>query len=1363
MRCPRGRDPVTAPQSEKIVSDPLSSLIPDEPYDELAPPSLPELAVASWSAVRVEDYSGPVAREVQVLVDLAQLAANRKAAEEQMAAQFDAATRSATRSLESARQAFDAELETARRDAANDVSEMRRHALTRFQTESAAVQQELTDLERRTDEEFHGTQQRAFQKLKESRWEAEAVFEAAKVVGPKQLGQLEHTLGTWRERVRVEKEEADRLLSDWGFQELRDGALPVEPLEIPPGDLAGRLQHCVDLVSGLRGELSELSLPALVRSLLLIWGAILVGVLLGAVLFALQLPPIVAVAAAVIVTVMGIGLRWYLRRVAASQMLETYPALCQAAQHAEGLMQAALDESRARAASRLTELTARHQATLSAADQQYDATIGEINSQRDERIAQASSYPQKLAEITARRDRDLELAEAHRQRTAADIARREGQWFTIAQQHQKLVDQVTTRRVQQAQAVTQAWDDGLHRAVREIVALRGETTEASLGWLSDWNALAEGWQPAASVPSGIRFGDLRVRMAQIPGGVPEDPTQAALTPDDFTLPALLTFPDRLSLLLRAPASARAVAAEVLQAVMLRLLVLVPPGKLRFTIIDPVGLGENFAAFMHLADFNEQLVTSRIWTEPRHIEQRLADISEHMENVIQKYLRNEYQTIEQYNREAGEIAEPYRFLVIAGFPTNFNEAAQRRLLSIAASGARCGVYVLMVADAQMPTNRGGVSLRDLEACATTLIWRDGRFVWKDDLFGQFELTLDDLPSPEAVTEILQTAGRYALDASKVEVPFAVIAPPAEEFWTSSARAGIDVPLGRAGATRLQALKLGKGTSQHVLVAGKTGSGKSTLLHALVTNIAVRYSPDEIELYLIDFKQGVEFKTYASHSLPHARVVAIESDREFGVSVLGRLDGELKLRADRFRAAGVQDLAGFRDAEPGISMPRILLIVDEFQEFFVEDDKISQDASLLLDRLVRQGRAFGIHVLLGSQTLAGTYSLARSTLGQMAVRIALQCSEADAHLILSDDNSAARLLSRPGEAIYNDSNGLIEGNHPFQVVWLSDETRDSYLEEVPALLARSGIVPRPQVVFEGNIAADPARNHLLAELLAAGRPDQAPLAPHAWLGDAVAIKDPTLVTFRRQSGGNLLMVGQNEESALGILTTSMVSLAAQLPCEASDGTRFYVIDGSAAGSVESQCLGQLPELTSDPARLVNPRELPAAVNDLAMELQRRNQSTESQFAPVFVFVYGLQRLRDLRKSEDDYGFSRSSENRPPDPSKQFATLLREGPAVGIHTIVWCDSVNNLNRAWDRQTLREFELRVAFQMSVNDSSTFIDTPAAGKLGTHRAFFHSEEQAILEKFRPYRWPEADWLRLVRQQLGGAEQKSRSQPAVMD
>ena len=142
------------------------------------------------------------------------------------------------------------------------------------------------------------------------------------------------------------------------------------------------------------------------------------------------------------------------------------------------------------------------------------------------------------------------------------------------------------------------------------------------------------------------------------------------------------------------------------------------------------------------------------------------------------------------------------------------------------------------------------------------------------------------------------------------------------------------------------------------------------------------------------------------------------------MLEGLDRELSRRGELFRETGVQDIASFRKARPDVRMPRVLLVIDEFQEFFLDDDRVSQGASMLLDRLVRQGRAFGIHAILGSQSLGGAYSLARSSMGQMGVRIALQCSEADSQLILSDENLAARLLSRPGEAIYNDAGGRVD---------------------------------------------------------------------------------------------------------------------------------------------------------------------------------------------------------------------------------------------------------------------------------------------------------------------------------------------------
>ncbi len=614
------------------------------------------------------------------------------------------------------------------------------------------------------------------------------------------------------------------------------------------------------------------------------------------------------------------------------------------------------------------------------------------------------------------------------------------------------------------------------------------------------------------------------------------------------------------------------------------------------------------------------------------------------------------------------------------------------------------------------------------------------------------------------------GDKARFSGRVEVPFSCIVPTVDKWWTADSSGGIDAPLGRAGALKLQSLKLGSGTSQHVLISGKTGSGKSTLMHVLITTLALQYSPDEVELYLVDFKKGVEFKTYARYALPHARVIAIESEREFGLSVLQRLDAELRTRGDLFRNQGVQDIKGYRSAQPHARLPRILLIIDEFQELFVEDDRIAQEAALLLDRLVRQGRAFGIHVLLGSQTLGGAYSLARSTIGQMAVRIALQCSESDAHLILSEDNTAARLLTRPGEAIYNDANGLYEGNHPFQVVWLPDNERDEYLQQIAQMAARKNCVIVPPIVFEGNVLADPSENTELKELLAAESwPESSPV-PHAWLGSAVAIKEPTAARFIRQNGSNLLLVGHRDEAALGVLANCMISLAAaHLPGEgkgdgrilneapsgqhgqkepvAFSGARFYILDGIRADAPEASFWNRLNSALPHAMKIANPRGAADLLGEIFAELASRQEQSEEHAPPIYLIIYDLARFRELRKDEE-FSFSSLENNKPASPAKQFNAIVREGPAMGIHTLLWCDSYNNVSRFLDRQSLRDFEMRVLFQMNATDSSNLMDSPDASRLGIHVAIFYDESQGRMEKFRPYGLPTSEWLSRVKEQL---------------
>jgi len=817
-------------------------------------------------------------------------------------------------------------------------------------------------------------------------------------------------------------------------------------------------------------------------------------------------------------------------------------------------------------------------------------------------------------------------------------------------------------------------------------------------------------------------------------------TRTALGSTHITVPLLLGVPNHASVLFETKQSGQHQVIGALNNLVLRLLTSAAPGRLAFTIFDPVGLGQNFAGIMHLADFEERLINSRIWTQQAQIEERLGDLNEHIEKVTQMYLRNEYASLAEYNAQAGRLAEKYHFLVIADFPTNFSEVAVKRLHSIAASGPRCGVHLLIHWDQRKAAPVEFVP-EELRKNAICIVPKGDGFAIANANWEGVQLSLDAPPDAELATQLLQQIGKDSTDSYRVEMPFAEVAPDDNELWSLDTTNELRVPIGRTGATKLQYLALGQGTRQHGLVAGKTGSGKSTLFHVIITNLSLWCSPEQVEFYLVDFKKGVEFKTYATHKLPHARVVAIESDREFGLSVLQRVDDELKRRGDLFRKHNAQNVAGYKSGGGTEPMPRVLLLIDEFQELFVEDDRVSQGAALLLDRIVRQGRAFGIHVLLGSQTLGGAYTLARATIGQMVVRIALQTNEADAYLIMSEDNPAPRLLSRPGEAIYNDDGGAIQGNSPFQVVWLPDRIRDEWLDKSSALAASRRVAASP-IIFEGNAPASIQDNPLLKSLLDSDSL-QVSSSPKAWLGAPNSIKGPTEVTLRRQSGNHLRVVGQREETALGMVGIALISLASQL---AKTSAQFLIFDCSAPDSAESRFLSRIARLIPHGVKLVQASEADEVMAGLAVEQQQRADGVATAGPETFLFIHGLQRNKKLRFDEE-MSFSLDADAGK-NPGLLLNKLICEGGGLGFHVIATCDSYNNVMRMLSRKALSEFEMRVVFQMSANDSASLIESPAANDLGLHRAILFNGQQGWTETFRPYALPDNAWLEEAGQKL---------------
>jgi hypothetical protein len=806
------------------------------------------------------------------------------------------------------------------------------------------------------------------------------------------------------------------------------------------------------------------------------------------------------------------------------------------------------------------------------------------------------------------------------------------------------------------------------------------------------------------------------------------------------------------------AKSRETSQLAMRNLLLRAVTAIPAGMLHVTVIDPEGLGKQYSWLMHLADIAPELVNHRVWTQPIHIADQLALTARHIEDIIQQSLRNQYRNLYEYNQQAGPMAIPYRLILWSGFPFGLDDSSWQSLCSILSSGSRCGVGVLLdwSTNIQWPTFADRQKLLEFalhgivkapSETSTKPTSSIGQASCPEMLISTPEfqgvpIRLAMPPDEGTVARIMQKHLIAATNIGKRVVPFDSLKKGAELSQRKQSADGLAIPIGISDAGRVQYLSLGEGTSQHVLIAGKTGSGKSSLLHTLISSSAMEYAPDQLRLVLLDFKKGVEFQVYSELQLSHTDIIGIESRREFGLSTLEYLDKVLSARGEAFRTWGIQDLPSLKRKHPEIKLPRILIVIDEFQELFVEDDKLSQQAAMLMDRIVRQGRSFGMHLVLASQTLGGAYSLPRTTLAQMAVRIALQCDSADAMLILGEDNTAAERLRYSGQGIYNAGGGRLEANENFQVAYLPkteqvERLRELPVEPIPHSPLTNSIGRR--IVFEGHKLAvwepDTIGNLLKpvqpSDKIYLGDKQSVELTNTAWvLGDSVSIEPPVLRVLSRSPGRNALIVANHDDLVASVIG-SWLATERNRP---GSSTAFRILDGSRSEDTAIQQIlkearsGSRPE--SD-CEISNLRDVESTMESLHTELTKRLNQPNETYRSLVVMVLNLARFRELRR-EEDYSFGSSGEAGLK-PDAVLAKLLSDGPSVGIHVCLWSDSASTLSRWLSRGSMRDIEVRVMAQMSANDSNQLIDSNQANRLDRYVMLLHDDADGRSVKFRPF------------------------------
>lgn len=857
------------------------------------------------------------------------------------------------------------------------------------------------------------------------------------------------------------------------------------------------------------------------------------------------------------------------------------------------------------------------------------------------------------------------------------------------------------------------------------------------GWQYD---LWENWDPTTSKEDGyIRIGELIEERSD----------------GRYIVPAFLPFiGEGKTIILRCDESSKKLVESYMQSIIVRTALMLPH-QARYTLLDPAGNGLAFPMRKQLANVRESSGDVR-----RDLDIVIQDI----QRIIANYLNQEIRSIEKVAPNI-RSNEKFQFVFAADFPNSYDRRVIEALQSIGNTGMPAGVYLFIQYNQSIEFPRDmsmdnfkNASYVDAASLSKSISISGCNFRQRFDSVPEERLQsllfskLSETEPPESIIKFD--------DVAKIDQ---------KDWWTHSSDTIISTPIGLVGSGSELDVWFGVNKDgkpcAHGMLGGMPGSGKSNLYHDIIAGLATRYSPEELRLYLIDGKTGVEFHDY--RDLPHAEVVSLNTPEELSRSVLVELIDEMKRRNEIFKSVGVNDLPSYRaQGQTAGKLPRILLLIDEYQGLF-EGDKEGIASDYLL-RLSQQGRSAGIHMLLGSQRFGAVGMMnQKGIFGNIHQRMAMQMVRDDIEALTEFGRTGKSLIAAcdlPGKIVFNDSSGADASNLLGKVAYLNLEQRKEIIniltEKAKGLKEES--LPR-RVVFDGEAPPNLLDNPYLSNLVLrhkqwfnkdeledyVRRPFQegglgisewfvSECPRIAWVGQEFNVRGQAKVIFKRDASENALVIGNNSNARYGMIAGIIASICANLE---PNNTQFAIYNGSIEGAEWQNILPTIRESLITACGFVvdyvNESGVEGLIDKLCGELDRRNQLNDiekNQSPSIFVVMTELERIRELRRSPDKFS---SMVDTP--LGEKLRRLYVDGSFVGIHLILSFSAVTSMQHIIDpKRGLINFRHRIALQMSEEDSHTLLQSRAASRLQQHgseqiRALYVDTDGNKETIFKPY------------------------------
>lgn len=838
--------------------------------------------------------------------------------------------------------------------------------------------------------------------------------------------------------------------------------------------------------------------------------------------------------------------------------------------------------------------------------------------------------------------------------------------------------------------------------------------------------------PADIFKDGIAYGAIKQTFGESNGRI--------------TLPLTMNLSNSSNILLSYSEEQNGSVAPFSHHVIWSFLSALPVTSVNTVIFDPDKKGGSIVPFLEFKKRCPEAFDEGIYTDSDSIYERLQKLNRHINELIQEKLGTQYSNLLDYNKKTPARAEKFNLLIVYDFPECFDSRSIDLLQNILKNGGRCGIYAVICNNKDIrysSYDNIDDKIEGLKRFSSNIEYRDRKY----------QLLPFNLPVSikDSLTsgEIDSFVNSYAELSDKIKnrgLSFEDILD--DKLFSRDLSAGLSIPVGIGDGEKVVPVIFGKGSSHHALIAGATGSGKSTLLHTIIMSSMLHYSPDLLNLYLMDFKSGTEFKVYDSKHLPHIKLLALDAMQEFGESILEDLVAEISRRSDEFKKVGASKLGEYVKAT-NKPMPKILVIMDEFQILFNDSTnrKVAYHCAELTKRVVTEGRSYGIHLIMATQStkIISNLTIESGTIEQMRIRIGMKCGEWDANYLFTDRNDAKALemMKGPiGTAVMNPEY-TEEANIGFRAAYCDDATQERYLSMIAEQFAN---YPCELQTFEGNRTTELLKTNSGAN---GSNNDDAVTVE---VGNLIKVAPPLRITFDRRRKHNTLVCGTNERMSENILNmfaffvlkntkASMYCFDGERLLGPSNADRVYAAFARMSGKFRiAESRGNIIEYVNE-------------IYDLYSERKKHGGGDS-----VFVFIKNLQYL-DLIKSmfkgdmidESEYldnvpqsedAFDFGSDVSSLGVSEKMLKIIDDGTAYGIHIVVSSLEYQSVKESmyFGENILAKFPERFVFSLNDSDTESLIEGVSVTSLRDNTVYYTDSVKNTFQ-LKPYVFPDVDDL----------------------